>query len=82
MIYTNVPVEIQLTPDDIESELWMLGASEQSEFILKLYERSANNPYFLSQLGYIKDSLEKFDDDTKKSIKDMFKTFYEYFCED
>lgn len=80
MIQRTEVVNVELTPREIESEIWNMDSERQADLLFEISQRYKSDAYhFLMQLLYIKDDIDSlFDDKGKESVIKTLEIILEY----
>ena len=80
MIERTFAEKIEISPRELESELWEMDSVQQTDFLLALSQRYSNEfAQVVMQYEYLKDSMaSELSDAERVKIIDMLKTLVDY----
>lgn len=79
-VQRNFTENIEITPRELENELWNMNATEQTDFLLALSQRYENEHFnVVMQYEYIKDTMRSIlTEEDRRDVVNMLKTLVEY----
>ena len=80
MIQRTEVINVELTPREIELEIWNMDSGQQADLLLAMSQRYKSDEYhFLMQLLYIKDDFNSLlSTKEKENVIKMFEDILEY----
>lgn len=83
-VQRNFTENIEITPRELENELWNMDATEQTDFLLALSQRFNNDQYNVTmQYEYLKDEAHsELTKEERTNVVNMLKTLVEYLEEE
>ena len=80
MVQRTEVINVELTPNEIESEIWNMDSEQQADLLLAMSQRYKSDEYhFLMQLLNIRGEIDSwFNNKEKENVIKMFEDILDY----